>query len=379
VGTALHSAARIFATANTWIEGEAVSQLERAAALPGMRLVVGLPDLHPGKGIPIGAAFFNDAFLYPELVGSDIGCGMTLVQTDLLARKSKLDAWVRRLDVMDAAWSATDTRVDVDDAMRVSRGLGSVGGGNHFAELLAVDSIENLDVLTAHAVDDTRLLLLVHSGSRALGDGIWRAHAARHGGTGLPAHSEAAQQYLRRHDDAVAWARVNRAVVAERFLDAVHADGRTLLDLVHNAVVPAVVDGRMGHLHRKGAAPADGGLVVLPGSRGSKSYLLMPTALASTTSTCALSLAHGAGRKWRRGECEARLSARFSPESLTRNAWGGRVVCVDKALLYEEAPPAYKDVDDVVDSLVQHGLVHVVASLRPVLTFKTSVREGRDA
>ena len=48
---------RLLASSKNWIEGTAEQQLRKTAALPGMRLAVGLPDLHPGKGIPIGAAF----------------------------------------------------------------------------------------------------------------------------------------------------------------------------------------------------------------------------------------------------------------------------------------------------------------------------------
>jgi release factor H-coupled RctB family protein len=145
-----------------------------------------------------------------------------------------------------------------------------------------------------------------------------------------------------------------------------------VLDLVHNSVVAATLDDRRGFLHRKGAAPADEGVIVLPGSRGSHSYLLKPTLLASASSTSALSLAHGAGRRWKRSDCEARLRERFSPEDLRKTPLGGRVICEDRALLYEEAPMAYKDVDEVVEDLVAFDLVNVVAKLKPVLTFKTA-------
>src|SRR4051812_5854165 len=69
--------ARVHLVANpdTWIEGEAVRQLEATARLLGMRLCVGMPDLHPGKGHPIGAAMVTSGVVYPHLVGGDIGCG----------------------------------------------------------------------------------------------------------------------------------------------------------------------------------------------------------------------------------------------------------------------------------------------------------------
>jgi release factor H-coupled RctB family protein len=66
---------KLIASDRNWIEGEAVRQLHRTAELPGMRFVVGFPDLHPGKGHPVGAAFFSEGMIYPSLVGNDVGCG----------------------------------------------------------------------------------------------------------------------------------------------------------------------------------------------------------------------------------------------------------------------------------------------------------------
>ena len=69
------------ASKNNWIEGKAIEQLQSTAKLDGMRRVVGMPDLHPGRGNPIGAAFLTEKVIYPYLVGGDIGCGMGLWQT----------------------------------------------------------------------------------------------------------------------------------------------------------------------------------------------------------------------------------------------------------------------------------------------------------
>jgi release factor H-coupled RctB family protein len=61
---------RVIASDENWIEGAALQQLEKTASLAGMRMAVGLPDLHPGKGSPIGAAFLTDSWIYPALVGA---------------------------------------------------------------------------------------------------------------------------------------------------------------------------------------------------------------------------------------------------------------------------------------------------------------------
>lgn len=63
----------LIASDDTWIEGDAIRQLQTAKALDGMRHVVGMPDLHPGRGYPVGAAFFSVGRLYPALIGNDIG------------------------------------------------------------------------------------------------------------------------------------------------------------------------------------------------------------------------------------------------------------------------------------------------------------------
>jgi release factor H-coupled RctB family protein len=68
----------LVASEKNWIEGSAVQQLHFTAGLKGMVKVVGMPDLHPGRGNPIGAAFYSEGVIYPYLVGGDIGCGMGL-------------------------------------------------------------------------------------------------------------------------------------------------------------------------------------------------------------------------------------------------------------------------------------------------------------
>lgn len=122
-----------------------------------------------------------------------------------------------------------------------------------------------------------------------------------------------------------------------------------------------------GWLHRKGAAPADQGPVVIPGSRGDYSYVVEPVASDASL----WSLAHGAGRKWMRTECRERLAARHTAEQLGRTALGSRVICDDRALLFEEAPEAYKSIATVIRALEASGLVRVLARLKPVLTYKT--------
>ena len=128
-----------------------------------------------------------------------------------------------------------------------------------------------------------------------------------------------------------------------------------------------------GFLHRKGATPSDCGAVVIPGSRGDYSYLVKPREDADEAMHMSLySLAHGAGRKWKRGECQGRLSHKYKRDDLYKTELGSRVICANKELLYDEAPQAYKEAQTIIADLEEAGLIDVIARLRPILTFKTN-------
>lgn len=68
------------------------------------------------------------------------------------------------------------------------------------------------------------------------------------------------------------------------------------------------------------------------------------------------------------------MSHKYKPDDFLKTDFGGRVICEDKALIYEEAPQAYKNIDVVIDDMAQAGLIRIVAVLRPVLTYKTRGR-----
>lgn len=363
---------RVVASLSTWIEGEALRQLDAAAELRGMRLVVGMPDLHPGKGGPVGAAYLSDGFVHPVLVGSDIGCGMRLDALDLPLRKARPDRLAERLDGLDGPWGGDTAGWLADRGLEPTphdAALGTPGFGNHFVELLAVEEVRDPAAFAAMGLGRDRVHLLVHSGSRGLGEAVLRAHTERHGAAPLAAGTPEAADYLAAHDRAVRWAAANRALCARRACEAVGADAAPILDVCHNLVTGAEVGGCRCWLHRKGAAPADMGPVVIPGSRGDLSWLVRPV---PGRDEALRSLAHGAGRKIARGEARGKLRGLYRREDLRRNPWGGRVVCGEELLAWEEAPEAYKPVASVVGDLFAAGLAEPVAAFRPLVTFKTS-------
>ena len=363
---------QIIADSNTWIEGNAVAQLETTARLPHMLRVAGMPDLHAGRGYPVGAAFFSDRHFYPALIGNDIGCGMAFWQTDLRAAKLKPAKLAKQLGNIDTPLDK-DEQVellgDAVDMRQFSDGLavGTIGGGNHFAELQTVDTVYRADLLPPD-FDKNHLQLLVHSGSRGLGQQILQRHIATFGHQGLAEEGKAATAYLAEHQAALEFASLNRRLIAARMLDRWRAEGTCLLDVHHNFLEQTEIDSTTGWLHRKGATPTDKGLVMIPGSRGDYSYLVRP---AEDCQISLNTLAHGAGRKWQRGECKGRLSHKYTADSLRQTEFGSVVVCQDKALIFEEAPQAYKSIDSVIAAMKNAGLIELVARFKPVLTYKT--------
>ncbi|MDR2088451.1 MAG: RNA ligase RtcB family protein [Clostridiales Family XIII bacterium] len=342
-----------------WMEQDARTQLEGLAALPGVVRVVGLPDLHPGK-TPVGVAAETKEIIYPHLLGSDIGCGMSLFVTGCSVKKYKKERFFAKL------YGVRSLRdVDVGNPYPEEspiEDLGTIGGGNHFAEFQKLEDIRDEDACRALGLGKENLLLLVHSGSRGYGKRIMDAFSDY---GGLEANGERAAAYLAAHDDALLWAERNRFVVARKLMHVLGfaPETETVIDCPHN-----FLQRHNGvYIHRKGATGALGGPVVIPGSRGAFSYIVAP---GEHTAFAAHSLAHGAGRKWMRSQCKGRLKNKYGRDAIAETRLGSKSVCHDADLLYEEAPEAYKPIEHVIDAMVQSGLCRVIATLRPLLTVK---------
>jgi release factor H-coupled RctB family protein len=401
---------RVVAGEDVWLETEALEQLARVAALPGCVRAVGMPDLHPGPGIPIGAAFAFDGVVRPALVGGDAGCGARLwvlgrckLGGDALERRVRAVLDRPALDdvdpavLFDAVWregarglarvpgvpetlaelaaaeaedasSVVDVPAELDRAA-LGRALGTIGSGNHFAEVSRVERVVDAQAAERLGLDGRSVCVLVHSGSRGLG----RDLAARWGEAVLAAGSAEAACYLGELGGALRFARANRLVIGWRLLSALGAAslGRVSggVDVTHNTVVPEVVDagGEPVWVHRKGCAPAhlDQPTLIL-GSRGTPSWIALGAGQRATL----CSVAHGAGRRMTRTEAQAKLRHRYRRQELGRTAAGGRVICDRTELLYEEHPDAYKPIEPVMASLEAGGLARRVAALLPMLTVK---------
>jgi len=296
---------------------------------------------------------------------------MALWQTDLPQDQAKLEAWASRPFDLEHPWEGSVADWIYTEGLIPSAfdsSLGTLGGGNHFAELQAVEKVFDVRAFGKLGLVKHHLLMLVHSGSRGLGEMTQLSHFNQHRSGWLLAKSAEGLAFMAAHDQAVRWARSNRLLLARRFLGGLGSEGRLIWDGCHNSISPHPEGKRSVWIHRKGATSTDASALVIPGSRGAFSYVVAPRESAEDA---AHSVAHGSGRKWSRSQTRLRMRERFKPAQLTETALGGRVVCGDRHLLYEEAPPAYKNIEVVVEDLVEAGLIDVIAKLRPILTYKT--------
>lgn len=342
-----------------WMEHTALTQLGNVASLPGVVRAVGLPDLHAGK-TPVGIAVETENRFYPHLIGNDIGCGMGLFQTGCALRKYKQDKFVTKLNHIRALEDIPTENPYEEESPIYD--LGTIGGGNHFAEFQAVEEVADEAAFAPLGIDKKQLLLLVHSGSRGYGQRILSEYLNFEG---LTDGSPEAEAYLAKHDNALLWAERNRLLVAQKLMAHLgfSFEVETKLDCHHNFLERK--DGL--YIHRKGAVSTQNGLVILPGSRGSLTYILQP---AKDTTLSAHSLSHGAGRKWARSLCKSRIRNKYDKDTIRQTKLGSRTVCHNTDLLYQEAPEAYKNIEHVVAALVEHRLASVVATLRPLITYK---------
>jgi tRNA-splicing ligase RtcB len=286
---------------------------------------------------------------------------------------------------------------------RAASQLGSLGAGNHFLEVQVVEEIRDREAADAMRLSPGQVCVMLHSGSRGLGHQVCTDHlkvvdqASRELGIEVPdrqlacvpVEHEVAQRYLGAMAAAANFARANRHTLthaireafAEVFGGSVGGLGMSMVyDVAHNLakIEEYDLDGRVRTLcvHRKGATRAFGPghpeiperyrevgqPVIIPGSMGSASYVLVGTKEAgvkSFSSTC-----HGAGRAMSRTKAKKVMDG----VELVRELEGqGIAVAVSQPrLLAEEAPYAYKDVSQVVRACEGAGLSRTVARLRPV-------------
>ncbi len=349
---------KIITNQNNWMETNAINQLKHISGYKGVTCAVGLPDLHAGRS-PVGIAVITEGYIYPYLIGVDIGCGMGLFDTGTKRKKFKMEKWQTRLNYIRELGDITSQNPYEEESPILD--LGTIGSGNHFAEFQCVEKVHN-EAEFMNVCDGENILLLIHSGSKAYGQYIMNEFSSE---TGYDATSDDAIQYLEVHDHAVLWAERNRAVVADKLMDWLGFSNAVekLIDCKHNYIERTDI----GYIHRKGAVSSTNGLIIIPGSRGTLTYIVKPI---GDVSKSAYSLSHGAGRKWARSLCKSRINNKYTRDTIRQTSLKSRVVCHDTDLLFQEAPEAYKNISDIINVLLENELIEIVATLRPLITYK---------
>lgn len=317
-----------------------------------------------------------------------------------------------RLEERGAMAGADPGKVSAEAKKRGTPQLGTLGSGNHFVEVEVVEAVYDAALALAFGLAKDQVVIMLHSGSRGLGHQVCTDYlaamdsAAVRPGIALPdrqlacapIRSEAGRAYFAAMAGAANYAWANRTCLAhwvrEVFARLFGRSARELglevvYDVAHNmaklerhrpAGEKAVTSETLLCVHRKGATRAypaghpdvveayraTGQPVLVPGSMGTHSYVLVGTdqALAETFgSTC-----HGAGRRLSRSAAKRQVQGSELRKELGRQ--GIEVRSKSNAGLAEEAPLAYKDVDAVVDAAERAGLSRRVARMRPLGVLK---------
>jgi len=319
-------------------------------------------------------------------VGVDIGCGMVAAELDVTEDQlpDTLEPLLSRIEAAIPAgvgrghdtvehnadnWLAQHkpaTELSVDRAKKAAKQFGTLGSGNHFFEL---------------CVDErTHVWVVLHSGSRGIGNQLAQAHIAK-------ARKLAADAMLQLEDKDLAWfvqgtpefeayitdmlwaqdyALANREQMMDNAMVEVFAflgfgTETRRINCHHNFTQPEVHDGKELWVTRKGAIRADvGDFGVIPGSMGTRSYIVEGKGNAASWTSCS----HGAGRRHSRTKAKKLFSTADLAEQMAGKVW----LESRAAALVDEIPSAYKDIDAVMAD--QADLVTVLHTLHQVLNYK---------
>ncbi|MCL4229421.1 RtcB family protein [Candidatus Dependentiae bacterium] len=432
-------------------------QLVNVATLPGIqKAAYAMPDIHQGYGFPIGGvaatAIDQGGVISPGGIGYDINCGVRLLVANVsdeevkpylasladalfvavpsgVGRGGKLKLSVPELDRVlrfgakqmvklgfgtqeDLAMCEEQGCMEIADPEAITpeakkRGddqLGTLGSGNHFLEVQAVDEIYDEQAAAVLGLSRGQVTVMIHCGSRGLGHQTctdyvrtmmqkvseWGYQLPDRELVCAPFLSTEGQAYFTAMAAAANFAWANRHVIGHWVRQAWQSVMgnevwlRTLYDVSHNI---GKRERRRVHdhelevvMHRKGATRAFGPghpevpsayrtvgqPVLIPGTMGTASYILVGT--QESMDLAFGSSCHGAGRKLSRHK--AKKMVRGSTLRRELEAHGIMIRCDSDAGLAEEAPLAYKDVDSVVNVVHNAGLARKVARVKPLAVIK---------
>ena len=382
------------------IEEEAIEQIRRMCDYEftaGSRIRI-MPDVHAGKGCTIGTTMTVTDKAVPNIVGVDIGCGMYTVKlgkTDIDYKKldeaahfipSGMNVWEGRQEHFDL--EQLRCYRDLNDTKRLERSLGTLGGGNHFIEI--------------DESADGEKYLVIHSGSRNLGKQVAELYQKL-----AVELSKGKEEYFKKRDEIIRalkeqgrkkeiqaalkqikwerkesmipedlcflygsyledylhdvevcqrFARRNREKMAEILLERTGIAAGEAFHTIHNYIDTEEM------ILRKGAIAAHAGeKVLIPINMRDGSVL----AVGKGNAEWNYSAPHGAGRIMSRKAAKDKLSLEEYRETMK----GIYTTSVNEATL-DEAPMAYKSLDDIID--VIRDSVDIIDVMKPVYNFKAS-------
>ena len=433
-----------------------LQQVRNVACLPGIvGYSIAMPDIHWGYGFPIGGVAAVDAetgVISPGGVGYDINCGVRVAIvpekfSDL--QKNDLEQLLKRifelvpsgvgrgqrnarglsdrdyaeLTQIGARWSVEkgmgfprdlehiesngvldDANIEMVSDVAKARGktqLGSIGSGNHFVEIGAVEKILRPEIASAWQIEEGHTYILIHSGSRGFGHQVCQdtldTFLQKGYAGGLPDRqlvcaplkSDDGKAYLQAMAAAANFAFNNRQQILHEvrgaFKEILNTDPESislLYDVCHNIAKFETHPFQGGQttvcVHRKGATRAfgpgreelnpiffeTGQPVIVPGDMARASYLLVGKGDPDTWSSCC----HGAGRA--RSRIQSKKAWQGTDLTAHMAEQGVQVMASSTRTIAEEMPDAYKDVDLVTQTCEHAGLAGRVARLKPGLVIK---------
>ncbi len=441
------------------LDVKSIEQVANVATLPGIvGASLAMPDIHTGYGFAIGgvAAFdLKEGIISPGGVGYDINCGVRLLRSNLKKQEviSKIKDLVevlhnqipsgvgskgklrlsfedeRKLLLKGARWSVENGFGSAEDLEHTESGgciegadpdliskkayergkpqQGTLGSGNHFAEIQYVDEIYDEQASNNLGLFKDQIAVMIHTGSRGFGHQVCTDYlevmqkAVHKYNIKLfdrelacaPFDSPEARDYMSAMRAAANYAWANRQCimhwVKESFMRIFNAGPETIgmglvYDVAHNIakVEEHIVNGKKRKLivHRKGATRAFppghpelpdvykhlGQPVIIPGDMGRASFVLLGTEKAmkeSFGSTC-----HGAGRVMSRHQAIKKAKGRAIWREMADK--GIIVRSAGRETLAEEMSEAYKDISDVVDVVTKAGISKKVVKLKPIGVIK---------
>ena len=377
------------------IEPQALDQVKLLAESPiPTDYVSVMPDAHLGKGVTIGTVFSSEHFICPNAVGVDIGCGMAAIPihglykqelsdsqkveiqqllkeripTGFSQHRTTLDGSREVLDEITARVEPTDYLVQQLLLPRVTDQLGTLGGGNHFLEVVYESKQE-------------QVWCMLHSGSRNIGNRVAQHYdlVAKNmlqrqgvdtkklkGINYMPIESQEGQDYLRDMEWCQQYAFHNRRVMKEIMLEIVDqvtghkADMKQAVNIHHNYCQCEDCGGnRKLYVTRKGATSArEGEMGIIPGSMGTGSFITRGKGNLDSWN----SSSHGAGRRLSRTKAHSDITQADFETSMTG------ILCDTHPSVKDEAPQAYKDLTQVMQQ--QESLTDIVHRLLPLINVK---------